>query len=272
MIIDPWFSVMVDQRGSVFIPVPVKKYLGIGPGFGLVGRLLGSALVFIPFSTAAQWPQDTRQRDFNLSKLLNDAWNGAAPPVSPPLFGSTVLAAPVEEAPKPVFEEDDTGEAKQVIRELVYVNQKGFLTFPPAIKDLLGLTIGMPFMLEIRMRGADPVLVVEPVTKTGAINEHMERKRQEHLEEDRLRRSVQALEERIAKLKEEKTNLEQEVRAKKEATAGTSVFAQLLQANDHKPVNPLMDPTKMPITPPDEGNKWHFSDMGWVQTADVNED
>lgn len=303
MVVDPWFTMMLDRRGSLFLPVPVKKYLGMQPGDGVTARLLGPAIVLVPFQLAASWPQEPRQREIALSKTLNDGWEGKAPAVAPPLFGAAAglaVAAPQE----PVFEEDETTAPKQEMKHLIYVNQKGFLTFPQEVKDLFGLNIGMPIMIEVRMKGHNPVLVIEPVTKAGTINDHLEKKKQEHLNDEKLRQTRDALRAEVEALRAEKKELEMELGQKRAAVQGKSFFAQMLENNSHrgesaprsgghqlgldgKPIDgwtaaketlaqqeqvpPHMDPTKIPKEPCQEGNKWHFSEYGWVQVANVED-
>lgn len=186
----------IDRRGSVFIPMEVKRHLNLKATDALLVRVLGPTLLILPASYCLSWPADDAGRDARLRALLEDCWKGMVPgagQVAPPGY------VPVPKVPKEQIPEAEDTAALNLERQ-VYVNKKGFIQIPDEFKQLLGMRNGDPYLLEIRQRSGKPVLMISPVDHTVSMANYLERRRQQHMRDARQQEQRAALAAEVAQL------------------------------------------------------------------------
>lgn len=192
----------MDRRGSLFIPMEVKRLAGYQTGTIFYIRVLGDIVVMVPMSRFAEknlLAATDFQKDAGMAVALNEALEGKQT-VSTPLFDTT--PSPATAAP--------LGATRLVenIRLMVEVNKKGFIPTPEEIKEALNLHIGDKVLIELRVNQENrPVIVIEPlVSGVVSMHEYLEQKKQQHLKEIYL-------EQKVAALQRQKTELTAEVEA-----------------------------------------------------------
>lgn len=219
-LVKPWLSLFIDRRGSLFIPMDIKRHLGVEAVEALAVRVLGSALILVPAARTLTWPLEDAGRDQQLAALLNEAWEGKVPTLTPSPF-----QAPFRE-PLVRYEIPEVGPTQTLdLEQMVYVNKKGFIQIPEEFKKLLGMRIGDPFMVQLKQQQGKPVLIILPVDHTVSISGYLHKKQQQHVREAALaeRRALLAaevaqLEARVQMLTMQKKELVQEINKTKEET------------------------------------------------------
>lgn len=202
-----WTPLVLDRRGSIFLPMDYKRISGVQPGSIFLMRQLGDILILAPsdFFMAKQAMYGTdQQKDGVVAIGLNEAWNNPQHAVAPPLFPQ---AEPVGlTAPYPPVGE---GTAVEPLRHLVEVNGKGFVPIPDSLKQAMGgLARGGKVLLEVRI-GADsrPLITLDPLEAgSGKITAYLEEKKKEHLRDEYLAA-------RRVELKNDRDKLKEEVEA-----------------------------------------------------------
>lgn len=282
-----WTPLVIDRRGSMTLPADLKRQHGFGPDTVFLSRVLDNMVVLVPFDRFARanpMPATDHQKDAVMAMALTDALQGKNT-VSVPLL--PVQQAPVAAIGWPDSESQPVDEHKH----LVYMNKKGFIPTPDAVKEALGLGVGDSFTVEIRNVDGMPVIQLEPLKSKHALDAYTARRRQQDDEERLRKRDVERAEVRLRELQEQidtlnrtRELLDNEVRKKRASAQGTSLFSQLLNGNatvkEEKTIasvpaagNPVpdhMNSHKPPTEALPPGMKWHFGGFGWVKVDDID--
>lgn len=184
-----WINLTVDRRGSLFIPMDIKRLSGVEAGKILCMRLVGDVMLLVPFERFVQanlQPGTGKmdpQCDAVAAVALNESWNNPKLAVSPPVI-ALETASPVSGT-----------KTVRHLRQSVEVNRKGFIPTPIEIKEALGLEIGDKVMIEVQVKDDNrPVIVIEPMNGAShSLAEHLEEKRQQYEQAEALEAKVRAL-------------------------------------------------------------------------------